>query len=96
MLLWISVLYFPCWCRLQEMRTAFPAGATGQAWGGGGGRGRGRKAEWVLAARWGVCSRGLTEIRDSRSFSTKFSGGRIPKAGLLMNALCKKRPGGKQ
>ena len=32
----------------------------------------------------------LTESRDSRSFSTKFSGGRIPRAGLLMNVLCKK------
>lgn len=31
----------------------------------------------------------LTESKDSRSFSTKFSGGRIPRAGLLMNVLCK-------
>lgn len=57
--------------------------------GKGAGAGPGRR-RWVLAALWGVCSHGLTEIRDSRSFSTKFSGGRIPKAGLLMNVLCKK------
>lgn len=36
---------------------------------------------------------GLTESKDSWSFSTKFSGGRIPRAGLLMNVLYKKAGG---
>lgn len=45
---------------------------------------------WVPAAGVVPTDSPLTESKDSCSFSTKFSGGRIPRAGLLMNVLCKK------
>lgn len=62
-----------------ETRPALPQGVPRPEVGRAGSR-AGRKSRVIP---------GLTESKDSRSFSTKFSGGRIPRAGRLMNVLCK-------
>jgi hypothetical protein len=57
------------------------------AWATSEDRQTGWKVVVVGLQTWEGPSPKLTDIKDSWSLSTKFSGGRMPKAGLLMKVL---------